>query len=78
MIGVDELIRRFVELDSAELRRWIENRWIVPEQPSASGGDGEHWEFHEVDVARVELILHIRREFAVDDEAMLLVLGVLD
>ena len=34
--------------------------------------------FHEVDVARVELILEIRREFAVDDEAMPLVLGLLD
>ena len=34
--------------------------------------------FHEVDVARVELILDIRREFAVDDEALSLVLGLLD
>jgi len=34
--------------------------------------------FHEVDVARVELILDIRRDFAIDDEAMELVLGLLD
>jgi len=32
----------------------------------------------EGDVARVELILDIRREFAVDDEALSLVLGLLD
>ena len=36
------------------------------------------WVFHEVDVARVELILDIRRDFAIDDEAMGLVLGLLD
>ena len=76
MIGLDELIRHFAELDRAELARWIENRWIVPERLDASGG--ERWLFHEVDIARVELILDIRREFAVDDEALSLVLGLLD
>ena len=76
MIGRDELTGRFAELDSAELARWIENRWIVPEP--AGGKAGETWLFHEVDIARVELILEIRREFAVDDEAVSLVLGLLD
>jgi chaperone modulatory protein CbpM len=72
MIGTDELIRRFSGLNRLELTRWIENRWLLPDD--ADGG----WVFHEVDVARVELILDIRREFAVDDEAMPLVLGLLD
>ena len=45
---------------------------MLPEQ------HGETWLFHEVDVARVELILEIRHEFAIDDEAMPLVLGLLD
>jgi len=76
VIGRDELIRRFAELDRAELAHWVEKRWIVPEQQSA--GDGERWRFHEVDIARVELILDIRREFAVDEEAISLVLGLLD
>ena len=76
MIGHDELVRRFAELNSHELARWIENRWVVPEHAAES--EGGHWVFHEVDVARVELILHIRREHAVDDEAMSLVLGLLD
>ena len=74
MIGVDDLTRRFAGLDRAELRRWIEHRWVLPEQRDGTGG----WRFHEVDIARVELILEIRREFAVDDEAMPLVLGLLD
>jgi chaperone modulatory protein CbpM len=75
MIGLDELTRRFAELDRAELGRWIENRWLLPERRE---GDGDRWVFHEVDIARVELILDIRREFAVDDEAMPLVLSLLD
>ena len=72
MIGVDELTRRVAALDRVELERWIENRWVLPDE------EGGRWLFHEVDIARVELILEIRREFAVDDEAMALVLGLLD
>jgi chaperone modulatory protein CbpM len=49
---------------------------VVPEPAAES--EGERGVFHEVDVARVELILDIRREFAVDDEAMSLVLQLLD
>ena len=77
MIGINELIRRF-ELDSLELTRWIENRWVVPEPTADDGSPAGQWQFHEVDIARVELILHIRREFAVDDETMALLLGLLD
>ena len=72
MIGLDELTRRVAALDSVELVRWIENRWVLPDE------QGGRWLFHEVDIARVELILEIRSEFAVDDEAMALVLGLLD
>jgi chaperone modulatory protein CbpM len=78
MIGLDELVRRFAELDRAELGRWIENRWVLPEAASGEAAAGEGWLFHEVDIARVALIRDIRRECAVDDEAMTLVLGLLD
>src|SRR5947208_13677800 len=76
MIAFDELMRRFAELNAAELSRWVENRWVVPE--TATEECGGRWVFDEVDVARVELILDIRREFAVDDEALSLVLSLLD
>ena len=72
MIAFDELLARYRELERRELARWVENRWVLPEQHA------ETWVFHEVDVARVELILGIRRDFAIDDEAMALVLGLLD
>ncbi len=72
MIGLDELTRRVAALDRVELERWIENRWILPDE------EGGRWLFHEVDIARVELILEIRSEFAVNDEALSLMLNLLD
>ena len=72
MIAFDELLDRFVELDRGELTRWVENRWVLPERRDRT------WFFHEIDVARVELILEVRREFAINDEALSLVLGLLD
>ena len=41
--------------NAASWSRWVENRWVLPEQ------HGDTWLFHEVDVARVELILEIRQ-----------------
>jgi len=72
MIAFDELLRRVKGLDRRDLMRWVENRWVLPERQDQT------WIFHEVDVARVELILEIRHEFAVDEEALPLVLGLLD
>lgn len=72
MIEFDEVLVRYRGLERRELIRWVEERWILPERRA------ETWVFHEVDVARIELILEIRRDFAVDDEAMPLVLSLLD
>ncbi|HEX4186027.1 MAG TPA: chaperone modulator CbpM [Stellaceae bacterium] len=72
MIAFEELLDRFVGLDRRELTRWVENRWVLPERRDKT------WIFHEIDVARIELILEVRREFAIDDEALSLILGLLD
>ena len=72
MIAFEELLDRFVELDRRELARWVENRWLLPERRNKT------WIFHEIDVARVELILEVRREFAINDEALALILVLLD
>jgi chaperone modulatory protein CbpM len=71
MIVFEEVLDRF-ELDRRELIHWVENRWVLPEQRGAT------WIFHEIDVARIELIIEVRREFAIDDEALSLILGLLD
>jgi chaperone modulatory protein CbpM len=72
MIAIDELLRRMRGLDRQELVRWVENRWVLAER---QGGD---WLFREVDVARIELIREIRHDCAIDDEALPLVLELLD
>ena len=72
MIAFEELLIRFRGLERRELSRWVENRWVLPERHA------DTWVFQEVDVARVELIIDIRRDLAIDDEAMGLVLGLLD
>jgi chaperone modulatory protein CbpM len=71
MIVFEEVLDRF-ELDRGELTRWVENRWVLPERR------GRTWIFHEIDVARIELIIEVRREFAIEDEALSLILGLLD
>ena len=72
MIVLEELLDRFAGLDRREVTRWVDNRWVLPERR------GQTWVFHEIDVARVELIIEVRREFAIDDDALSLVLGLLD
>ena len=72
MIAFEELLHRFEGLERRELVRWVENRWVLPERRN------DTWIFDDVDVARVELILDIRHEFAIDEEALPLVLGLLD
>jgi chaperone modulatory protein CbpM len=72
MIALEDLLQRFAGLDRGDLMRWVENRLVLPEQRERT------WIFHEVDIARIELILEIRREFAIEEDALQLVLGLLD
>jgi len=72
MMALEDLLRRFERLDRQDLMRWVENRWVLPERRAHS------WIFHDVDIARVELILEIRQEFAIEEDALELVLGLLD
>ena len=72
MISLEDLLRRHTMLERRELVAWVENRWVLPERRDKT------WIFHDVDVARVELILEIRKEFAIEEDALSLVLGLLD
>ena len=72
MIPLPDVLRRIGGLEEAELVAWIERRWVRPERAA------EGYLFRDVDLARVQLIVEIRRECAVDDEALELVLSLLD
>lgn len=77
MIDLKALLLHCEGIEEREVLHWIERRWILPER-HPSTVSRERYFFHEVDVARAELIIEIRREFALDDEALDLVLSLLD
>src|SRR3984893_2994254 len=72
MIELDDLLHQMRGLDRRDLVRWVENRWVLPEPRDQT------WIFHEVDVARVVLILESRQAFVINEEALPLVLGLPD
>lgn len=67
-----EAVCRIVQLEPIELERWIAERWVLP----VSEGSG--YVFSELDVARVRLIIELRRDLAVGEDAMPIVLRLLD
>jgi chaperone modulatory protein CbpM len=54
------------------LRRWVEKGWVVPERR-----DGEFW-FREIDVARVQLVIEMRRDLAIAQDGIPTVLSLVD
>lgn len=72
MIAFEAVLREVSGLDAAELEQWIEARWVLPER--VAGG----YVFHEVDVARVHLIVELRHELMIEVETMPVVLNLLD
>jgi chaperone modulatory protein CbpM len=72
MIEFEALVREIEGLDAAELRQWIAEHWVRAEESERG------FIFHEVDVARVRLIRELRHELAIDDEAIPVILQLLD
>lgn len=62
----------FADLQAVELRLWIERGWV---QPESTGAD---WEFHAIDVARVRLLHDLRRDMDVGEDAIPVILSLLD
>jgi chaperone modulatory protein CbpM len=69
---IDAVVALIGGLDSVELTGWVERGWV---QPDAAG---EVWEFHEIDIARIRLIRDLRRGMEVGEDAIPLVLSLLD
>ena len=66
------VIALFPGLSQVELVTWIERGWVLPD--AAESG----FVFHEIDIARVRLILDLRRGMDVDEDVIALVLSLLD
>ena len=72
MIGIDVVIGRISGLKRQDLERWISNAWVQPD--NLAGG----YAFREIDVARARLILEMRDEMEINEDALPVVLLLLD
>ncbi|MDX1711456.1 MAG: chaperone modulator CbpM [Rhodovibrionaceae bacterium] len=68
---LDEIAQE-VAVTEVELTTWIEQQWVLPAEEAGA------WVFDETDVARIKLIAELRRDLDVNDEAVPLVLNLLD
>jgi chaperone modulatory protein CbpM len=69
---LDELCREVAGIRMEALQAWIANDWVRPEDRNGV------YRFEEIDVARVRLIVTLHEEMRVDEEAMPIVLSLLD
>jgi len=72
MMGEKEILGRYVGLRLETLHVWIEQGWVKPER------DRDGYRFREIDVARVGLIHEFSTELELDDDAMEVILPLLD
>ena len=72
MIGIDGVTGQISGLTRRDLERWIENAWVQPDK--LAGG----YAFREIDVARARLILEMRDEMEINEDALPVVLLLLD
>ncbi|MBO0709712.1 MAG: hypothetical protein J2P47_00365 [Acetobacteraceae bacterium] len=68
----DTLARQFPDANAVEIASWVERGWVQPEY------DGDQLVFQEIDVARVRLIRDLRHELALGDDAVPVVLSLMD
>jgi chaperone modulatory protein CbpM len=72
MISIDILVTQLSGLQRQDLERWILNEWVRPD------GDAGNYVFRDIDVARVRLIQELRDDMQVNEEALPIVLSLLD
>lgn len=72
MIGIETLVAQVRGLQRADADRWITKQWVKPDGPAG------HYAFQGIDVARIRLIRELRDELQVNEEALPVVLSLLD
>ncbi|MEO3429094.1 chaperone modulator CbpM [Pelagibius sp. CAU 1746] len=71
LVKFDEVLVS-VDIGASELHAWIEQNWVLPVE---EGGD---YFFDDTDVARVRLIAELRNDLGVNEDAIPVVLRLLD
>ena len=72
MITIETLCVQVRGLRREDLERWIGQSWVRPD------GEPGRYLFHDIDIARVQLILELREQMQVNEEALPVVLSLLD
>jgi chaperone modulatory protein CbpM len=72
MITIEVLITQISGIGRQDVERWISHGWVRPD-----GAPG-HYMFQEIDVARVRLIQELHGEMQVNEDALPVVLSLLD
>lgn len=72
MITIETLCVRVQRISPPELEEWVARNWIRPD------GEPGAYRFQPIDEARVRLILELRHDLRIDDEALPVVLSLLD
>jgi chaperone modulatory protein CbpM len=73
-ITIDVLITQVSGLQREDLEHWIASQWVRPEDV---GSDADYV-FHAIDVARVRLIQELHHDLQINEEALPVVLSLLD
>ena len=69
---LETVIALFPDLEAVELTAWIEQSWVRPELAE------DEWVFGEIDVARIRLIYDLRHNLEITEEALPVLLSLLD
>ncbi len=67
-----DVVRAVGGLKRGELRRWVEAGWVAPQR---QGGETR---YRQIDVARLHMIVQIRRDMRMTEDNMSLVLSLVD
>src|SRR3954468_23669471 len=72
MTSLDELLRLHGSLTTMHVERWVARGLLRPV------GQGDAWNFEQVDVARARLLAELADEIGFDDEAVETIIGLVD
>ena len=71
LLSIEQVVAE-IEIGRDELRAWVERSWVLP-----VSREGEYF-FDDADLARARLIAELHRDLEVNEEAMPVVLRLLD
>lgn len=76
MFTEEEVLRRVPDLTRDELFEFVEAGWIRPEERATSGS--RNFVFLQIDIVRAQFIADLRHDMRVNDEAMPVILSLVE